>query len=109
MAEELTIGSLMAKLPAAFQADKATGVNAVIQFDLGGDRGGEWYITLADGACTVDEGTAENPKLTINADGQDMLDIFKGDMNAMAAFSSGKLKVSGDLGLSMKLLNFFKF
>jgi putative sterol carrier protein len=108
MAEELTIGSLMARLPEAFQADKAAGVEAVIQFNLTGDGGGEWYVTITDGTCTIDEGAAENPKLTINADGQDMLGIFTGEINAMAAFSSGKLKLSGDLGLSMKLLNFFK-
>lgn len=108
MAEELTIGSLMARLPEAFQADKAAGVDAVIQFSLTGDQAGDWYVTIADGACKVDEGTAEDPKLTINADGQDMLRIFTGEINAMAAFSGGKLKLSGDLGLSMKLLNFFK-
>lgn len=109
MTEELTISSLMARLPEAFQADKAAGVDAVIQFNLTGDQGGEWYVTIADGTCKIDDGTTEDPKLTITADGQDMLGIFSGEMNAMAAFSGGKLKLAGDLGLSMKLLNFFKF
>jgi putative sterol carrier protein len=108
MSEELTIASLMVRLPEAFQPDKAAGVDAVIQFNLTGDEAGEWYVTIRDETCVVNEGTAENPKLTIAADGKDMLDIFTGSLNAMAAFSGGKLKLTGDLGLSMKLMNFFK-
>jgi putative sterol carrier protein len=108
MTEEMTIADLMARLPEAFQPDKAAGVDAVIQFNLTGDSGGEWYVTIKDGEIKVDSGTAENPKLSITADAQDMLDIFTGKLNAMAAFSGGKLKLSGDLGLSMKLMNFFK-
>lgn len=108
MTEGMTISDLMERLPEAFQPDKAVGVDAVIQFNLSGENGGEWYVTIKDGAITVDSGTAEDPKLSITADGQDMLDIFTGKLNAMAAFSGGKLKLSGDLGLSMKLMNFFK-
>jgi putative sterol carrier protein len=108
MTEGLSIGSLMDKLPDFFLPEKAQGVDAVIQFDLSGEDGGEWFITIKEGTLKVDSGKAESPKLTIVADAQDMLDIFTGKLNAMAAFSGGKLKLSGDLGLSMKLLNFFK-
>jgi putative sterol carrier protein len=108
MTEELTIGDLMKRLPEAFQPDKAAGVDAIIQFNLTGENGGEWFVGIKDGGIKVDEGETEDPKLTITADAQDMLDIFTGKMNAMAAFSGGKLKLSGDLGLSMKLMNFFK-
>jgi putative sterol carrier protein len=108
MTEGMTIGSLMEKLPDLFLPEKAQGVDAVIQFDLSGENGGEWFITIKEGILKVDSGKAENPKLTIAADAQDMYDIFTGKLNAMAAFSGGKLKLSGDLGLSMKLMNFFK-
>jgi putative sterol carrier protein len=108
MTEGMTIGDLMERLPEAFQPDKATGVDAVIQFSLTGENGGDWFVAIKDGGIKVDSGTAENPKLSITADAQDMLDIFTGKLNAMAAFSGGKLKLSGDLGLSMKMMNFFK-
>jgi putative sterol carrier protein len=108
MTEGLTIGSLMEKLPEFFLPEKAQGVDAVIQFSLSGDNGGDWYVTIKEGTLTTDTGVAESPRLTIAADAQDMLDIFTGKLNAMAAFSGGKLKLSGDLGLSMKLMNFFK-
>ena len=108
MTEGFTLEDLKEKLPEAFQPDKAVGVDAVIQFNLTGEGGGEWYLTIKDGGINVDAGEAENPKLSITADAQDMLDIFTGKLNAMAAFSGGKLKLSGDLGLSMKMMSFFK-
>lgn len=108
MTEGMTIGDLMGRLPEAFQPDKASGVDAVIQFSLTGENGGDWFVTIKDGGINVDSGTYENPKLSITADAQDMLDIFTGKLNAMAAFSGGKLKLSGDLGLSMKMMSFFK-
>jgi putative sterol carrier protein len=108
MMEGFTISSLMEKLPDFFLPEKAAGVDAVIQFNLTGENGGDWFITIKEGTLKVDSGKFEYPKLSITADAQDMLDIFTGKLNAMAAFSSGKLKLSGDLGLSMKLMNFFK-
>lgn len=109
MSEAFTFDDLKERLPEAFQPDKAAGVDATIQFNLSGEGGGEWFLVIKDGELEVEAGTAENPKLTIAAEAQDMLDIFTGKLNAMAAFSGGKLKLSGDLGLSMKLMNFFKF
>ena len=109
MTEGFTFDDLKEKLPQAFQPDKAAGVDATIQFNLSGEGGGEWYLVIKDGKLEVEAGEADNPKLSISADAQDMIDILTGKLNARAAFSGGKLKLSGDLGLSMKLMNFFKF
>jgi putative sterol carrier protein len=56
----------------------------------------------------VEQGTAEEPKLTLSADANDYLDIVTGKLNAMSAFAGGKIKLQGDLGMAMKLMNFFK-
>jgi putative sterol carrier protein len=69
---------------------------------------GDWFITIADGKCEVRQGTAETPKLTLSADAGDYLNIITGKTNAMSAFAEGKVKLKGDLGLAMKLMNFFK-
>jgi putative sterol carrier protein len=34
--------------------------------------------------------------------------VITGKVNAMTSFSAGKLKLKGDLGLAMKLMNYFK-
>ena len=108
MADELTIEKLMGLMPKAFLPDKAVGVSAVIQYKLSGDQGGDWIVTIKDGACTTERGTAETPVLTLSADSKDYLDIITGKVNAMGAFAEGKVKLKGDLGLAMKLMDFFK-
>jgi putative sterol carrier protein len=105
---ELTLEELMSRMPKAFQPEKAEGVEAVVQYKLTGEEGGDWVITIADGACTVVEGETENPKMTLTAEAQDYKDVVLGKVNAMQAFMSGKLKLAGDLNLAMKLTSFFK-
>jgi putative sterol carrier protein len=108
MPEDLTIEKLMGLMPKAFVPEKAQGVDAVIQYQLTGDQGGDWIITIKDGTCAVEKGTAPTPKLTLMAEGKDYLDVVTGKVNAMTSFSAGKLKLKGDLGLAMKLMSYFK-
>ncbi len=108
MSDEITIETLMNRMPKAFRPDKATGVDAVIQFSLTGDEAGEWYVDIKDGACTVHQGVAENPKMTLTADSEDYKNVILGKTDGMAAFMQGKLKLAGDLNLAMKLTSFFK-
>ena len=108
MSDELTIDDLMERMPKAFQPDKAQGVQAVVQYHLSGEQGGDWVIRIGDGECKVEKGTADDPKLTLTAEASDYLAIITGKLNAMGAFAEGKLKLKGDLPLAMKLMSFFK-
>jgi putative sterol carrier protein len=105
---EYTVRQLILNHEKAFMPDRAAGVDAVIQYHLTGDEGGDWIITIKDGACKVAEGVAENPKMTLTADGREFADILLGKMDGMAAFMQGKLLLKGDLNLAMKLTSFFK-
>ena len=105
---EITIQELMSRMQKAFLPEKAAGVEAVIQYHLTGDEGGDWVITILDGACNTKEGTAENPKMTLTADAQDYKNLVTGKLDAMQAFMQGKLKIAGDLNLAMKFMTFFK-
>ena len=108
MPEELTIAKLMDLMPKAFLPEKAAGVEAVVQYRLTGDQGGEWVVTIRDGACSVSPGTTESPNLILTAQASDYIDIISGKLNAMGAFAEGKIKLKGDLSLAMKLTNYFK-
>src|SRR4030042_6888806 len=92
----------------AFRPEVAEGVDAVIQYRLTGEEGGDYIITIMDGKCTVAEGIAENPTMTLTADGRDFGDVLLGKANGMQYFMSGKLKLAGDTNLAMKLTTFFK-
>ena len=105
---EISLTELMDRMPKAFIPEKAEGMEAIIQYELSGDEGGNWVISIKDGACSVEEGTTDNPKMTLTADAQDYKDVVLGKQNAMQAFMQGKLKLKGDLNLAMKLTSFFK-
>ena len=94
-------------MPGRFRPDKATGTSAVIQYDISGDGGGTWNAVIKGGACTVHQGPAENPQLTLSIAAQDWLDMLTGKQSGQMLFMSGKLKIKGDMGLAMKLGSMF--
>lgn len=108
MAEELTVDQLMNSMPRAFRPEAAGDTDAVIQYHLTGEEGGDWIVTIRDGSCQVVEGEADDPDMTLTADAQDYKDVILGRNDAMQAFMQGKLKLGGNLNLAMKLPNYFK-
>jgi 3-hydroxy-3-methylglutaryl CoA synthase/NAD(P)-dependent dehydrogenase (short-subunit alcohol dehydrogenase family)/putative sterol carrier protein len=108
-AEGLTVKTIFDRLPEAFQADKAAGVDVVFQFKISGPDGGEWYATVKDGTCEVNEGVHESPTTTIIMADKDFVGLIQGTVNAMQAYTSGKLKIEGDLMKSQLIEKLFKF
>lgn len=104
----LTIADLITKMPSAFLPEKAQGVNAIIQFNFSGAEPGQWNAEIKNGTLKVAQGTHPSPSLTVSADSADYLRIFNRELDPMQAFMQGKLKMQGDLGLAMKLSQFFK-
>lgn len=105
---EITVKEMVFNHEKAFRPEKAEGVDAVIQYKLTGEEGGDYIINIKDGKCTVSEGEAENPTMTLTADGRDFGNVLLGKADGMQYFMQGKLKLSGDLNLAMKLTSFFK-
>ena len=102
-----TVKETFDNMGSRFRADKAAGVNATIQYDITGDQGGTWNAVIKDGACTVNQGAATNPNLTLQISAQDWLDMLSGKQSGQMLFMSGKLKIKGDMGLAMKLGSMF--
>jgi putative sterol carrier protein len=96
------------KMPAAFQRDKAAGLNATYQFDLSGDGGGKWYLQIRSGELEIGEGEKPDPDVTLRASAADYVAIAEGRMNSVLALATGKFKIQGNLGLAMKLEKIFK-
>jgi putative sterol carrier protein len=105
---DYTVKELVFNHEKAFLPDKAAGVKATIQYNLTGDQAGNYIINIAEGKCTVEEGEAENPTMTLTADGEYFRDVLLGKEDGMKGFMMGKLKLAGDLNLAMKLTSFFK-
>jgi len=103
----LTIETLMTLLPQLFIPEQARDVNAAIYFDLPGEGGGDWLVTIREQICNVSEGKAENPDLTLHAKARDILDIFTGRLDPSIALLFGKLRIDGDMRLAMRLVELF--
>jgi len=104
---EMNVRNIMTAIPDLFIAEKAEGVSGVVQCMFSGDQASDWVITIVDQTCSVEEGVASNPDLTIKADAEDGVNLLTGEMDAMRAYMLGKVKVFGDLSLGMKLIDFF--
>jgi putative sterol carrier protein len=107
MDKATSIKEVFAAMPEQFNADAASGVDAVFQFDLTGDDGGKYWVKVQDQELHVEEGEHDNPSITIISSADDYLKLANGDINAMNAFMQGKVKVKGNMGLAMKLQSMF--
>jgi NAD(P)-dependent dehydrogenase (short-subunit alcohol dehydrogenase family)/acyl dehydratase/putative sterol carrier protein len=106
---ELTVKGIFDGLPNAFQADQAAGADVVFQFDISGPAGGVWYATIKEGTCEVSEGSHSSPTTTIRMADNDFVKLITGELNAMSAFTSGKLRIEGDLMKAQLIGKLFKF
>lgn len=105
---DYSIRELVFKHEKAFLPEKAAGVEAVVQYRLSGEEGGDYIIRIEDGQCQVEEGLAEDPTMTLTAEGTYLRDVLLGREDGMKGFMAGKLQLTGNLNLAMKLTSFFK-
>jgi 3-hydroxy-3-methylglutaryl CoA synthase/NAD(P)-dependent dehydrogenase (short-subunit alcohol dehydrogenase family)/putative sterol carrier protein len=106
---QVTVKSVFDRMPEAFLADKAAGVDVVFQYRISGAGGGEWFVTIKDGMCVVEQGAHQKPTTTIMMSDENFLALISRKLNAMQAFTSGKLKIEGDLMKSQLIEKLFKF
>jgi len=96
-------------MPGAFVAEAAAGVDVIFQYIISGDGGGDWFSTIRNGNCGVDAGIHEKPGCTLKMSDSDFLDLMNGKLPAMQAYTSGKLKIEGDIMKSQLIEKLFKF
>ncbi|MEK6221200.1 MAG: SCP2 sterol-binding domain-containing protein [Chloroflexota bacterium] len=103
----LNIKEVMESMPGAFLPEKAGDQDVTIQFHMAGEQAGDWFATIKDGVCEINEGTKDNPTMALSADGEDYINVVTGKLDGMQAFMQGKLKIKGDMNLAMKMTSFF--
>ncbi len=101
--EITSISQLMAGMPLAFNAQEAGDLSAIIQYHFTGQEPGDWFMTIADGKCSSEQGVAPNPTTTITAPSEVWLAISRGELGGAAAFMQGKFKVQGNMSLLMRM------
>eukprot|EP01121_Diplochlamys_sp_Union-15-3_P008925 TRINITY_DN23_c0_g1_i1.p1 TRINITY_DN23_c0_g1~~TRINITY_DN23_c0_g1_i1.p1 ORF type:complete len:462 (-),score=89.34 TRINITY_DN23_c0_g1_i1:39-1397(-) len=81
-------------------------VGGVYQFDITSGPEGKtasWGVDLKNGSGSVTTGKPKDPGVTLTMTDDDFVALMTGKLNSQAAFMQGKLKISGNMGLAMKL------
>jgi len=98
------------KIPAALDknADAAKEIGAKYQFIVTGDDGGEWFIDLTPTGPKAQAGNPGGADCTLTISSDDFQKLHENpDANGMTLFFGGKLKVTGNQMLAMKLKKLF--
>ncbi|XP_054837294.1 sterol carrier protein 2 isoform X2 [Eublepharis macularius] len=64
-----------------------------------------WIVDVKNGKGSVDINSDKKADCTITMSDADLLAMMTGKMNPQTAFFQGKLKISGNMGMAMKLQN----
>ncbi len=90
-------------LPSKFKPEKAGDFDVTAQLNLTGPNGGCWVLTLKNQKLNVTEGTHPSPTLTLTIADSDFMDLVKGKLKTAQAFFGGKIHLSGNVLLALKL------
>jgi putative sterol carrier protein len=105
--KEKTVEDFFRLLPGKFDPEAAEGMDAVYQFDLSGAQGGQYYLQINEGSCRVTRGSHPEPHVTLSLSGEDCVRVLNGQLNGTAVAMSGRLRISGDMGLALQLGSLF--
>ncbi len=90
------------KIAQALESNLATftGLGAKVAFDLGEDGA---IAIDATGSPPVLSGEPDGADCTIRISADDMVKLIDGELNPMMAYTLGKLKIEGSMGVAMKV------
>lgn len=74
-----------------------------MQVTMTGEGGGTFYVLFEDGELMVEPFDYKDHDILFIADTYDFLKIARGEMNAVAAYTVGKLRIHGDLGKASEI------
>lgn len=95
-------------MPNAFNAEAAKDVDVIFQYHITGNGGGDWNCVIKNGTCVINEGIHEKPTCTLKIADTDFVDMINGVLPSMQAYTSGKLKIEGDIMKSQLIGKLFK-
>lgn len=106
--EDSLLDGLFDSMKEAFVPAAASGQAAVIQYDIDTPAGGRSYqISVGNGGCAIMKQGKETPRVTLAMNLPNFIRMMAEELNGMAAFMTGKLKISGDIMFSQNLSKWF--
>ena len=90
----MTSREFLYALPAKVDPAAIEGLETLFHFDLEGENGGQFTITVADSKVTVSDGLTGEPKCVVRSTGDHFVSLATGELNPMMALLTGKVKIS---------------
>ena len=100
------VANVVETMKAKFNPAAAAGLDLVFGFNIT-DEDKHYALHVKDGTCELEEGENPDANVTLVMDSETLKGIVSGETDGMQAFMGGKLKVEGDMMLSMKLSELF--
>lgn len=88
------VEAIVRSLPLRLRADKVEGYAGRFHLVLAGDDKPEWTVTIADGACQVEEGLHGEPSCVLSMPAKTYVGVETGAKNPMVAFLKGRIKIT---------------
>jgi len=88
--------------------DKARELNAIYCFKVTGDGGGEWTVDTTSDPPSCTKGDTGKAQCTIEVAHEDFKAMLSDPNTGMQLYFQGKLRVTGDPMLAMKLQQLFE-
>jgi predicted lipid carrier protein YhbT len=103
---ELILGEIFRRMAEHLRADRAEGLDAVVEWrilDSPGDEGHRWQVAIRDGWCNVAAGGEREPRVIFSLGPVDFIRLVTGHASGPKLFLVGRLKVEGDLVLAARM------
>jgi len=110
-ARKSTLDEIFRRMAEHVEPSKAKGNDAVVHFEIldAPDGGYDHYeVVIADGACTVTDEPAKDPRVTFKIGPVDFLRLVSGNAAGPMLFMTGKLKIEGDLMFASTMTSLFR-
>ncbi len=79
------------------------------EFDITGDGEGKFYLEICDGKAKIEPFDYRGNTCTIIVNSKYLLPILKRQLSPTAAYSTGRLKIKGDVYAAFKLADTIGF
>lgn len=99
----MTARELLNRLPDVLDSEAAGDTSAVIEYRLAEPM----HQVLAGGTLQTIDGPAPAPDVTVAMRDDDLVALFRGELSPMVAFMTGRLRITGDVGLAQRLVTLF--
>lgn len=108
--EHVVLAGLFNNMRDAFRPAKAAGRAAVVDYRIRSGDGGthRWQLVVADDRCSVAPDGERAADVTIESDFRDYVRVVGGKLEAGQALAEGRLRISGEFGVAVEQLSWFR-